>query len=185
MLKKAHDVLQKKKKAQGMIQMANESLPGVFPKLKPSPRMVISVETEPKEEEEKKKTGSPETLKCRGCGCCFACGNGGVRMDPGYKDRGNGICWACVIRKKRKRRRSIKCGPKRCSIYCRRKRTCSIRWRRTRRIRTLNSEARKRNMKMGQRVTTKLRRRNWNIGKSPMPPWKKVRTCHETEAGVR
>ena len=110
MLKTAYDVLQKKKKAQGMIQMANESLPGVFPKLKPSPRMVISVETEPKEEEEEKKkeeddkekTGSPETLKCRGCGCCFACGNGGVRMDPGYKDRGNGICWACVIRKKEK-----------------------------------------------------------------------------------
>ena len=86
MLKKAHNVLQKKKKAQGMNQMANESLSGVFPKLKPSPRMVISVETEPKEEEEeKKKTGSPETLKCRGCGCCFACGNGGVRMDPGVQ----------------------------------------------------------------------------------------------------
>ena len=71
MLKKAYDVLQKKKKAQGMIQMANESLPGVFPKLKPSPRTLISVETEPKEEEEeekkeeddKEKTGSQETLK--------------------------------------------------------------------------------------------------------------------------
>ena len=110
MLKKAYDVLQKKKKAQGMIQMANESLPGVFPKLKPSPRTLISVETEPKEEEEEKKkeeddkekTGSQETLKCRGCGCCFACGNGGVRMDPGYKDRGNGLCWACVIRQIKK-----------------------------------------------------------------------------------
>ena len=60
------------------------------------------------EEDDKENTGSPETLKCRGCGCCFASGNGGVRMDPGYKDRGNGICWACVIRKQRKRRRSIK-----------------------------------------------------------------------------